>query len=123
MGDRDAGRVAFREDFKAIEERVPAMSVEILDELLAGENWLAADLDYLLPPQLSVRMTEQIVKQLGVSHAEEISCVAETGNAANALPFFQLERLLPRMGRGQRAVTIAVESSKWIKGGIALEKV
>jgi 3-oxoacyl-[acyl-carrier-protein] synthase-3 len=123
MADRADGRVAFREDFKAIEEQVPAMSVEILEELLAGESWLAADLDFLLPPQLSVRMTEQIVKQLGVSHAEEVSCIADTGNAANALPFFQLERLLPLMVSGQRAITIAVESSKWIKGGIALEKV
>lgn len=123
MGDRAGDLVAFREDFKAIEAQVPAMSVAILEELLAGENWLAADIDYLLPPQLSVRMTEQIVKELDVPSAQEVSCIADTGNAANALPFLQLERLLPAMASGQRAITIAVESSKWIKGGIALEKV
>ena len=40
-----------------------------------------------------------------------------------ALVFFQLERMLPLLGEGDRAVAIAVESSKWIKAGFALEKV
>jgi 3-oxoacyl-[acyl-carrier-protein] synthase-3 len=49
--------------------------------------------------------------------------VAETGNTGNALPFFQLELALPRMVSGDRALGIAIESSKWIKAGLALEKV
>ncbi|WP_410667941.1 3-oxoacyl-ACP synthase III family protein [Amycolatopsis sp. cmx-4-68] len=122
MGDRHDERIAFHEDFKAIEESVPVMAGEILDELLKDEGWTSADLDYVLPPQLSVKMTEQIVRRLDIGGAREISCIADTGNAANALPFFQLERLLPDMPPGAKAVAVAVESSKWIKAGFVLEK-
>lgn len=122
QGDRNDGRSAIFEDFKAIERWVPLMSAEILGELLEGQGWKESDLDYLLPPQLSVRMTQRIVDHLGVSGAREVSCVGEIGNTGNALPFFQLERLLPDLEPGGRAVAIAVESSKWIKGGLALEK-
>jgi 3-oxoacyl-[acyl-carrier-protein] synthase-3 len=38
------------------------------------------------------------------------------------LPFFQLELVVPRMTDGDRALGIAIESSKWIKSGIALER-
>ncbi|WP_026422712.1 3-oxoacyl-ACP synthase III family protein [Actinokineospora inagensis] len=122
LGDRHLDLPAFAEDFKAIEESVPVMAGEILDELLKDEGWVDTDVDYLLPPQLSVRMTDEIVRGLDLPGAREISCVADTGNAANALPFFQLERLLPDMGAGTRAVAIAVESSKWIKAGLVLAK-
>ena len=45
-----------------------------------------------------------------------------TGPAAGpALPFFQLELTLPKMTSGQRAVAVAIESSKWIKSGFAME--
>ena len=40
----------------------------------------------------------------------------------HALPFLQLERAIQKMGGGDRAVGIAIESSKWIKGGFAVEK-
>lgn len=122
MGDRRSERIAFHEDFKAIEESVPVMAEEILQELLKEEGWTPADLDYLLPPQLSVRMTEQIVRGLDAGDAKEISCIADTGNAANALPFFQLDLLLPEMAPGAKAIAVAVESSKWIKAGFVLEK-
>lgn len=123
-GERDSERPAFREDFKAIEERVPAMSLEILDELLADQRWRREDLAYLLPPQLSVKMTERIVAHLGEPAVERVvNCVEDTGNTANALPFFQLERALPLMTPGDRAVAVAVESSKWVKGGFTIEKV
>jgi 3-oxoacyl-[acyl-carrier-protein] synthase-3 len=123
MADRHSDRQAVNEDYKAIEESVPVMAVEILWELLDELGWPADELDYLLPPQLSGRMTRHITEQLGLPGAREVSCVAETGNNGNALPFLQIERLLEQMTEGERAVAVAVESSKWIKAGFALEKV
>ncbi|MFI9387662.1 3-oxoacyl-ACP synthase III family protein [Kutzneria sp. NPDC052558] len=121
--DHAPGRTGSREDYKAIEESVPAMAEEILKELLDELGWTATDVDYLLPPQLSGRMTSQITARLDVPGAEEISVVADTGNNANALPFQQLARVLPRLVDGDRVLGIAVESSKWIKAGFALERV
>lgn len=120
---RDGGDRPISEDYKAIEESVPVLAAEALDELLDDLDWKESDLDYLLPPQLSGRMTARIVERLDVPGAHEVSCVAETGNTGNALPFFQLERALPRMVAGDRAAAVAVESSKWIKAGFAVEKV
>lgn len=122
LGDRHTDRSGGSEDYKAIEEWVPVMAVEVLQELLDDLDWQATEVDYLLPPQLSGQMTARIVERLAVPRAQEISCVAETGNTANALPFFQLERTLPRMVDGDRAIGISVESSKWIKAGFALER-
>jgi 3-oxoacyl-[acyl-carrier-protein] synthase III len=115
-------RLPASEDYKAIEESVPMMAAEILKELLDGLNWARSEVSYLLPPQLSGRMTRKIVEHLAMVDAREVSCVTETGNNGNALPFLQLERLLPRMAPGDRAVGIGVESSKWIKAGFALER-
>ncbi|WP_035851487.1 3-oxoacyl-ACP synthase III family protein [Kitasatospora azatica] len=122
LADLDSGKQAFYEDYKAIEESVPVMAVEILWELLEELGWSVEQLDYLLPPQLAGRMTQRIFEQLGVPHAREVSCVADTGNNGNALPFLQMERLLGQMTEGQRALAVAVESSKWLKAGFALEK-
>lgn len=121
--DRDSPRSPLIEDYKAIEESVPAMSVEILAEIRAELGWQNSDIDFLLPPQLSGRMTEKIVKLLDVDSARQISCVQRTGNNGNATPFFQIERALDEMTAGQRALCICVESSKWIKAGFAVEKV
>lgn len=121
-GDPDPGRPPVWEDFKAIQESVPVIAVEILDELLRDLGWTPADVDYLLPPQLSGQMTEAITKQLDVPSAVEISCVADTGNTANALPFTQLQMILPELVSGDRVVAISVESSKWIRAGFVLEK-
>ncbi|MFC7916594.1 3-oxoacyl-ACP synthase III family protein [Streptomyces sp. NPDC057386] len=123
LADRHDDRQALTEDYKAIEERVPVMAVEILWELLGELDWEADDLDFLLPPQLSGRMTRRITEELDVPTAEEISCVADTGNNGNALPFLQIEKLLDRMADGHKALAVAVESSKWIKAGFALEKI
>ncbi|GGY05476.1 3-oxoacyl-ACP synthase III family protein [Streptomyces hiroshimensis] len=123
LADRHDDRQAVTEDYKAIEEAVPVMAVEILWELLDDLEWSADRLDYLLPPQLSGRMTRRITEQLDVPGAREISCVADTGNNGNALPFLQLEQLLTRMSAGERALAVAIESSKWIKAGFALEKI
>lgn len=121
--DRGSARPAASEDYKAIEESVPSMTAEILDELLEDLDWKVTDLSYLLPPQLSGRMTEKIMARLATTEPREISCVQETGNTGNALPFLQLERALPEMKTGDRAVAIAIESSKWIKAGLALERI
>ncbi|CUU58228.1 3-oxoacyl-[acyl-carrier-protein] synthase-3 [Parafrankia irregularis] len=110
------------EDYKAIEELVPVMSEEILAELLADVGWKPGDVDYVLPPQLSGRMTTQIMERLALPGAQEVSCVRRTGNTGNATPFFQLERILDRMTSGDRAVGVSVESSKWIRAGFAVEK-
>ncbi|MER5768703.1 3-oxoacyl-ACP synthase III family protein [Streptomyces sp. NPDC001985] len=123
LADRHEDRQVVREDYKAIEEYVPLIAEEILWELLEDLGWSPDEVDYLLPPQLSGHMTRRITERLGLPGAVEVSCVAETGNNGNALPFLQLERLLGLMGTGQRALAIAVESSKWIKSGFALEKV
>jgi 3-oxoacyl-[acyl-carrier-protein] synthase-3 len=121
--DRDSGGPPVVEDYKAIETSVPILAGEALQELLDELDWKDGEIDYLLPPQLSGVMTARITERLDVPEAHEISCVQEIGNTGNALPFFQLERVLPRMITGDRAVAISVESSKWIKAGLGLEKV
>jgi 3-oxoacyl-[acyl-carrier-protein] synthase-3 len=121
-GDTDLSRPAFREDFKAIQDSVPVIACELLTELLDHQAWERDDLDYILPPQLSGQMTETIVQELDVPGAMEVSCVTDTGNTANALPFTQLQMTLPELVSGDRVVAIAVESSKWIRAGFALEQ-
>jgi 3-oxoacyl-[acyl-carrier-protein] synthase-3 len=119
--DRGSDRPPVVEDYKAIEESVPVLAAEALQQVLAKLDWKDGEFDYLLPPQLSGRMTTRISAHLAVPGARHISCVAEIGNTGNALPFFQLERLLPQMVAGDRAVGVAIESSKWIKAGFGLE--
>ncbi|MET8780118.1 3-oxoacyl-ACP synthase III family protein [Nocardia sp. NPDC004654] len=111
------------EDYKAIEALVPSMAVNTLRDLLDELAWKEAEVDYILPPQLSGRMTARIMAEFGLPHAYEISCVKETGNTGNALPFFLIEGVLPRMAEGDRAVAVAIESSKWIESAFAIEKV
>lgn len=120
-GDPSVVGIAVREEYKAIEESVPVMACDTLDQMLSHLDWKKIDLDYLLPPQLSGKMTARISERLDVPEAEEISCVEETGNTGNALPFLQLEHLLPVAEPGDRAMVIAIESSKWIEAGLALE--
>lgn len=122
LGDRHKARPVVSEDFKIIEQLVPAMATEVLAELLTACGWSAGDLSYVLPPQLSPSMTSQIMRRFEVPSAIEVSCVADTGNNGNALLFFQLAKLLPAMRPAERAVAISIESSKWIKAGLCLEK-
>jgi 3-oxoacyl-[acyl-carrier-protein] synthase-3 len=120
--DRDtANRAHIKEDYKAIEESVPKMSREIADELLGDLGWGPSDVDYLLPPQLSGRMTRRIVDALEMPVAEEVTRVDTIANTGNAMPFFQLEDTLPQLADGDRVLAVSVESSKWIKAGFALE--
>ncbi len=123
VADRDSDKQAIKEDYKAIEEAVPVMAVEILWELVGELDWSIDELNYILPPQLSGRMTSLIYDRLDVPGVREISCVADTGNNGNALPFLQTERLLAEMRTGEKALAVAIESSKWIKAGFALEKI
>ncbi|MFB9679138.1 3-oxoacyl-ACP synthase III family protein [Streptosporangium vulgare] len=122
LADRDSAEAPASEDYKAIERLVPVLAEEVAEELLDDLGWERDQVDYLLPPQLSVTMTDKIAKRLDFSSAKEISCVGETGNNGNALLFFQLDRLLPEMATSSRAVAVAIESSKWIKAGLALER-
>ncbi|MFI9076354.1 3-oxoacyl-ACP synthase III family protein [Streptomyces sioyaensis] len=119
--DRTDDVTAAEEDYKAIERRVPNLADEILWQLLDTTGWTPEDLAYILPPQLSGRMTAKITKHLQLPGVQEISCVADTGNNGNALPFFQLDRLAGQLRPGERALAVSVESSKWLKGGFALE--
>ncbi|MFD9726584.1 3-oxoacyl-ACP synthase III family protein [Streptomyces sp. NPDC059072] len=123
VGDRASERTLLAEDYKAIEQQVPEMAAEVLWDLLGLVGWRPEEIAWLLPPQLSGRMTERVRERLPLPDAREISCVADTGNTGNALPFLQLDRLLPEMTAGERALVLAVESSKWIKAGLALERV
>ncbi|MBO8188141.1 3-oxoacyl-ACP synthase III family protein [Streptomyces spirodelae] len=118
----DSRPPAVTEDYKAVEHRVPVLARELRDTLLTASGWRPETVDYLLPPQLSGRMTERITSELGHGFEwEPVSCVAETGNNGNALVFLQLDRLLPRLTPTQRALALAVESSKWIRAGFTVE--
>ncbi|WP_151772620.1 3-oxoacyl-ACP synthase III family protein [Streptomyces abyssomicinicus] len=120
--DRHSERAPAAEDYKAIEQHVPVLAAEVVDTLLDELGWEREQVDHLLPPQLSGRMTQRIVRHLNLPGAAEVSCVDETGNNGNGLSFFQLERALAKLGPGGRAIGIAIESSKWIKSGFALER-
>ena len=122
LADRDSGVPAFAEDYKAIEELVPGMAAEIVLDLLDATGWAPDEVDHVLPPQLSGRMTDRITPTLGLPRAVPVNVVRETGNTANALPFLQLDRML-RESRAERVLGVSVESSKWIKAGFALELV
>ncbi|WP_448316710.1 3-oxoacyl-ACP synthase III family protein [Streptomyces sp. CO7] len=120
--DRDTERPAATEDYKAIEKHVPEMTEEVLAELLDAAGWTSEDVDVLLPPQLSGRMTGLITERLGLPRAQAVTCVDQVGNCGNAIVFLQLERALAgALGPGRRAVGVSIESSKWIKAGFALE--
>jgi 3-oxoacyl-[acyl-carrier-protein] synthase-3 len=125
-GRRDGDRgPAVSEDYKAVEQQVPALAQQAGAELLKDLGWPAETVRHLLPPQLGGRMTALIGsalrEALGLSAAAEVSCVADTGNTGNALLFSQLELLLGVIGPGERALGVCVESSRWITAGFALE--
>jgi 3-oxoacyl-[acyl-carrier-protein] synthase-3 len=117
------------EDYKAIERHVPELSGEILQELLGVTGWPLAEIEHILTPQLNGVMTESIREHMGVRPDQAVSCVAETGNNGNALPFVQLHRAMKQIAAraphdgdrdGARVLLTAVESSKWVISGMAL---
>ncbi|HEU5356287.1 MAG TPA: 3-oxoacyl-ACP synthase III family protein, partial [Actinocrinis sp.] len=113
-----------QEDYKAIEQRVPELSAQVLKELEEATGWNVGDVDHVLTPQLNGAMAEKIREGLGVREEQAVSCVAETGNNGNALPFIQLYRaaqgLRARGAESARVFGITIESSKWIIAGLAL---
>nr|WP_062343025.1 3-oxoacyl-ACP synthase III family protein [Herbidospora sakaeratensis] len=121
--DRHDDRPAATEDYKAIEKHVPEMTEEVLLELLRTVGWTDRDVDLVLPPQLSGRMTRLITDRLALPAAREVSVVDHAGNCGNAIVFLQLERALAALSPGDRAIGVSIESSKWIKAGFALEGV
>jgi 3-oxoacyl-[acyl-carrier-protein] synthase III len=110
------------EDYKAVEKSVPGMAAEALAEILTGIGKEKQELDYFLPPQLGGHMTKRIVSALGMDHGKVVSCVADIGNCGNAMPLIQLDMLAERMAPSETAVAIAIESSKWLKTGLALTR-
>jgi 3-oxoacyl-[acyl-carrier-protein] synthase III len=118
----DSTSFALREDYKAIQAHVPGMTGEMLDELLTALDWTAQEVDYFLLPQLSKNMSGHIREQLRLPEHKSIQCVDSTGNNGNALPFIQMAHLACKILPGNRALVIAIESSKWLKGGLALER-
>ena len=122
MTTEPVGTAAVWEDYKAVEGAVPQMAEEALANVLSSLGKTKDDITYLLPPQLGGHMTAKIVKHLGVDAGKTISCVADVGNCGNAMPFMQLDLLFPRLGTRELAVAIAIESSKWLKTGLAVTK-
>ena len=120
--ERRKNFVSAKEDYKAIEQHVPVMSKEVIEELLLSENWGKNEVEHYLPPQLSGNMTDKIVDFIDIAPSKAINCVRYTGNNGNALPYIQLQELVKRMKVGERAIGVAIESSKWIKTGISLIK-
>lgn len=107
------------EDYKAIESHVPRMTMETMSEIVGSDG---EQIDYYLMPQLAGHMTRKIIGYCGVDPLATINCVEETGNTGNGLPLFLIEQAKIRMTSGQRAVGVAIESSKWIKTAILLEQ-
>lgn len=118
--DTKSGERIIFEDYKSIAEKVPVMSKELLHELLDRMEWKITDVDYFLPPQLSKIMTEKIIAHLEIPTEKTLNCIEFTGNNGNALPFLQLEKLFYTMTKNQKAMIIAIESSKWLKAGVTL---
>jgi 3-oxoacyl-[acyl-carrier-protein] synthase-3 len=112
------------EDYKAIEQNVPGMASTVLQELVGLTGWPVAEVEHILTPQLNGVMADKIRDFMGVRPEQAVSCVADTGNNGNALPFIQLYRALQRIqeggGQQDRVLVTTIESSKWILSGMAL---
>jgi 3-oxoacyl-[acyl-carrier-protein] synthase-3 len=121
LGDRLEDRVALKEDYKAIEKNVPILAKEALLYGLDCLSWDSQEISHIFPPQLSGLMTQRILTSFELGAAIDVSCVADTGNCGNALPFLQVHRALESMTDGSRGIGVAIESSKWIQAVFALE--
>lgn len=112
------------EDYKAIQLHVPELTKSIFAELAQASGHALDEVEHVLVPQLNGVMSEKIRIAAGVRADQSISCVAETGNNGNALPFIQLHRAMRRICRGgseaHRVFVANVESSKWLVAGLAL---
>jgi 3-oxoacyl-[acyl-carrier-protein] synthase-3 len=107
------------EDYKAIEKNVPILSRELMDDIFKLTGWIKDDISYFLPPQLSKIMTDKIIRYLDIPFEKTVNCVEKTGNNGNALPFIQLDSIWNTIKEGQKGIIVAIESSQWIKAGLA----
>lgn len=121
-GGMDEDMTLLKEDYKAIQNNVPEMAKETFESLLESTGWSFEDIDHYMPPQLSGHMTDHIIDHMALRPEKAINCVADTGNNGNALPFLQLQLLWHKMVTGEKCIGVAIESSKWIKTGIALTR-
>lgn len=112
-----------KEDYKAIQTKVPDMASSMLDELMTVLDITSADVRHYLLPQLSKNMSTFIRERLGVGASHAVQPVDTIGNNGNALPFIQLAMADARCAKGDRALAVAVESSKWLVGGLALTRI
>lgn len=112
------------EDYKAIQVNVPILTKQIFTELTQASGHDLDKVEHVLVPQLNGVMTEAIRESVGVRPEQAVSCVSETGNNGNALPFIQLNRAVDRISRaggdGDRIFVANVESSKWLIAGLAM---
>ncbi|MFI1095883.1 3-oxoacyl-[acyl-carrier-protein] synthase III C-terminal domain-containing protein [Streptomyces sp. NPDC020917] len=118
----EPGRRMLYEDHDAVREHVPGLAAGLLDDLLAGTGWRRDDIAYVLPPELSGRMTARICDRLGLDRSRQLSGVTEHGNTGNAAALLQLHRLAAESTVGERALALTVEPGKWVVGGLALER-
>ncbi|MFQ3243611.1 MAG: 3-oxoacyl-[acyl-carrier-protein] synthase-3 [Arenicella sp.] len=110
-----------KEGYQAIEANVPDMALETMNELIAKAGWKLEEITHFMTPQLAGNMTDKIITHMGVAPERALNCVADTGNNGNGLPFLQLQMLQDKAQPGDTAITVAIESSKWIKGGLVLQ--
>lgn len=117
----DTGQPAVTDDRAAVEERVPELAAQTWRELLDENGWKDSDVDVVLPPQHSGRVTDRVTEALGLAGVRSVSMVEEAGNCGNALMLLQLESALADLPSGGRAVGLMVEATEWACGGIAVE--
>jgi 3-oxoacyl-[acyl-carrier-protein] synthase-3 len=101
----------------------PKLAGDVLTEVLDGLGWRPEDLARLLPPQLPGGVAEVTAGLLGVPAERCSDRIGRLGDAANALPLFQLAHAHPRTGAGDRVAGVAVDPSGWAVADFALRRV
>lgn len=108
--------IPVEENYLRISELVPVLTEEVLKKLDTDNKG-----KFFLPPQLNKLMTDKIVLASNYKYDDVINVVDTIGNCGNALPYFQLEKLISKITPRETAVCISIESSKWIETGMLLE--
>jgi 3-oxoacyl-[acyl-carrier-protein] synthase-3 len=110
------------ENYKMIEEKVPALTQQILHDLMNKNGIEQKNVSLFMIPQLNMHLTNKLAKELNISDSMLINCVEETSNIGNGLPFVQLTKLANLERDFANAVLITVESSKWLVASMLLSK-
>ncbi len=108
------------EDYKAIENNVPLMTDELIEELLDIGEKNKEEIEFFLPPQLGGNMTNDIIKNCELDIEKCINRVKNVGNTGNSTPYFQFVEVWDKLKQGDDVLLITIESSKWIKTGVFL---